>query len=130
MGIQELCGESFNCSCSLGSTGCGRGPIFPNGTIDMAAVAALSRTYPQATAGRLHSVLFDPTTALFEMYFLPSAQCQLPTDIYLNEAVFYPHGYTVSLSSSAASYTTSKNHVYVRVGAAETGLVRVLIQPK
>ncbi|CEM34824.1 unnamed protein product [Vitrella brassicaformis CCMP3155] len=45
----------------------------------------LTRTYPQATAGKLVSFSFNQDTGFFKMVYLPDPTINKPTVIYLNE---------------------------------------------
>ena len=74
------------------STGCGQGPIFANGSINVEELRVISRTYAQAVAGDIVSMSFNSTTSDFTLIFSPSKSTTLPTEIYLNEALFYPNG--------------------------------------
>jgi hypothetical protein len=52
-------------------------------------------------------MLFDPASAGFQMTFTANTAIQQPTLIYLNEAMWYPNGYTVAISPSGAATWTS-----------------------
>lgn len=48
------------------------------------------------TAGKLHQMHFDTQTAKFEATFTPNADLEAPSRIYLNEELWYPHGYVIT----------------------------------
>jgi endoglycosylceramidase len=80
-----------------------------DGTICEDKMKILSRTYPQATAGKLISYRFNVESKRFEMSYAPFAKesfakkdkAGLTTDIYTNRQMSYPHGVKVTLTSSA-----------------------------
>lgn len=123
---KPLAGSQPNGTC----TGCGRGPWLPNGTLDLAEVATLSRTYAQAVAGVTQSMAFDSSSKLFTLVFAPSASITAPTEIYLNEAVHYPSGFTctVSPASDASCTHVGPNSLHV-VASTGASLLTVTISP-
>jgi len=96
-------------------TGCGPGPWYANGTINWGIVKTLSRTYAQAVAGTVNQTIFDDKTSLFTIAYFVKKSCTKPTEIYFNQDLYYPSGYTctVTPSNSAQCVLVSKNHLEV-----------------
>jgi len=92
-------------------------------------VKALSRTYPQATAGVPINMAFFPDTSLFRYIYAINTSITMPTEIYLNEAWYYPNGYTVNVSPANALTWTSprRNLLYFKPTASAADGTRVLI---
>jgi len=92
-----------------------------NGTLQLNKVKCLSRTYPQAVAGQLLAFRYDPSTAAFDMVFVPNASISAPTIIFVNEAFHYPSGYTVDVTPSdgVTIEREDAHHVLIRVERAE-----------
>ena len=86
------------------STGCGQGPIFANGTINVPVLRYISRTYAQAVAGDINTMRFNMTTGEFVLVYTPKSSCTLPTEIYLNEGLFYPNGFVNTWYMMSSSY--------------------------
>jgi endoglycosylceramidase len=108
---KEFAGSLPNGTC----TGCGPGPWDANGTINWGIVKTLSRTYAQAVAGTVNQMVFDPNTPLFTLSYLVKKSCTKPTEIYFNEDLYYPLGYTCTVypENSASCVLVSKNHIEV-----------------
>lgn len=81
------------------------------GAVCQNKLAVLSRTYPQAVAGTLHSYAFDSHTAAFTMSYTPlatlpaqgSSSDAATSEVYFNRELFYPHGVKVQVSGAASS---------------------------
>lgn len=69
---------------------------FPNGTLEVAKLKVLSRTYARAIGGVPQHTTFDPATAAFQLSFIASVT-DAPTEVYLNEELHYPDGFVVDL---------------------------------
>lgn len=114
----------------------GDGESFYNskGQLEFNKVKALSRTYAQATAGMPLRQSFNPETSAFQFTYAINAKISQPTEIYLNEAWYYPKGYTVTLSpSNAATWkATSTNHIAITTvsGTPDKTVLNVSINPK
>lgn len=81
----------------------------------------LSRTYATAIAGAPVSMSFNPTTAHFTLLYASSASVKsgATTEIYLNEAFYYPQGFYVTFAPlGVASYTKTHNRVEITHTAA------------
>ena len=55
--------------------------------------SVLSRTYPQAVAGRPTSMSFDPTNGAFHLVYIPDHAVHAPTVVFVPTQVHYPSGY-------------------------------------
>ncbi|CAE7153494.1 unnamed protein product [Symbiodinium pilosum] len=74
-------------------------PLFrPDGQVETGKLRTLSRTYAPAIAGIPTKMHFDKT-GVFELDFLATVQ-DAPTEIYLNEALHYPEGYSMEVDPS------------------------------
>ena len=83
----------------------------PAGSADEALVTAkgqlrptanvLSRTYPEAIAGRPQSVSFDPTSGTFHLVYLPDHAVHAPTVIFVPTQIHYPNGYCARVSGGS-----------------------------
>jgi hypothetical protein len=71
-------------------------------------VKALSRTYAQAIAGVLFQIsnsniqipmemVFNPDNSYFKLIYIINKKSGGPTEIYLNEALYYSNGFTVEI---------------------------------
>jgi endoglycosylceramidase len=105
-----------------------------DGNLETGKVKALSRTYARAIAGQALSMIFDDSTGRFSLAYTLNTTISLPTEIYLNEALYYPKGYTVLLSPPNVATWTSpeKNIINVKpLGSASNGAsLFVAISPK
>jgi len=99
-------------------TGCGPGLSNPDGSLNTAVAAAVSRTYPQAVAGITKEFDFNPTTRRFQLTYAPTfpADPNAPTEVYLNEKIHYPNGYSVTTEPLAvADISFDHNRVLIHV---------------
>jgi len=98
-------------------TTAGSGEAFydSEGNFESNKVKALSRTYAQAISGIPTFMSFDPSTSNFQLTYNMNTTIQYPTIIYLNEAWYYPNGYTVAISpASAATWKSGgKNSILI-----------------
>jgi endoglycosylceramidase len=88
------------------------------GEVCLDKLQVLSRTYPQAVAGTLHSFHFDVHTAAFTMEYSPLAVVSeiegekdvlgRTSEVYFNRELFYPHGVRVVLEGNASSVISVK----------------------
>jgi endoglycosylceramidase len=58
----------------------------------------LSRTYPEAVAGRPTAFWFSPDTGDFSLSYVPNHHVHAPTVVFVPTAIHYPHGYCASVS--------------------------------
>lgn len=88
-----------------------------DGTVCDDKLKVLSRTYPQATAGRLDAFHYGVETRRFTMTYAPygasdfatkaADKVALTTEIYTNRAMSYEHGVHVTLKSSGGDADTA-----------------------
>lgn len=78
-----------------------------DGSVNAHKLTLLSRSYPQAVAGKLDSYAFHPVTKQFDAQFAAltgeaftnaTPAVARTSDFYLNQALSYPHGFQVELS--------------------------------
>ena len=74
---------------------------------------------------------FNPDNALFMMEYVMNPNSKLPTEIYLNEDLFYPNGFNVILfpPELAQWKKISKNHLEVQHLTQEKSILFVSIAP-
>jgi len=97
------------------------------------AVNILSRTYPQAIAGVPTQMSFDPDSFIFNMKYIADTTIELPTEIYLNELLHYPNGFTVTITPTGVlSVEASHNQIsLVKTDLLENQMnIMVQIVPK
>jgi hypothetical protein len=124
--------------------------FYPNGSVQELKVKALSTTYPHAVAGAAETIMFnmDRTTGFFELNYttnagnggsdrscremmkaksnaLDTSQISCPnstaTVIFLNEKMWYPSGFTVTLKVL---------HTHTWVDAEKAGVLSWFVQTK
>jgi len=103
-----------------------------DGELWLDKLKSLSRTYAQATAGPIKTMKFDNKKATFQLDFTLTVT-SAPTEIYLNEELHYPNGYTVDVTPQGCFDITSpmSNYIHLNhVSGCEGAGVHVLIQPK
>jgi len=62
--------------------------------------SVLSRTYPQAIAGRPTSLSFDPASGAFHLVYVPNHAIAAPTEVFVPIQVHYPDGYCARVSGA------------------------------
>eukprot|EP01126_Amoeba_proteus_P045922 TRINITY_DN516_c0_g1_i1.p1 TRINITY_DN516_c0_g1~~TRINITY_DN516_c0_g1_i1.p1 ORF type:complete len:518 (+),score=73.38 TRINITY_DN516_c0_g1_i1:63-1616(+) len=70
-----------------------KGPWLANGSVDLERVAIFSRTYAQAVAGNLLKSFFS-RDGTFSMTYVLKRHIMLPTEIYVNQDIHYPNGFS------------------------------------
>ena len=88
----------------------------PNGTLEVAKLKALSRTYAQAIAGVPLKMSFDPSTALFELHYNATI-LGAPTEVYMNKELYYSDGFQLTLKPEgcmSAEFIQPRFHIHVR----------------
>jgi len=111
-------------------------PLYgPDGQVEMQKLRTLSRTYAQAVQGMPMRMRFDPANADFEFDFKAS-NATGPTEIYLNEDLHYPNGYSVSVSPEGCITPDSKHernflrlHVYLVSCIGQVISIRIVAKP-
>lgn len=104
------------------------GPIYAvDGTLEQAKLKFLSRTYAQAIAGVPSKMTFDPQTASFLLRYRAEWCSGAPTEIYLNEKLHYPIGYSVSVEPTISWFDRAPCGV---AESPETNRIFVRLHPK
>jgi len=105
-----------------------------NGKLQQEKVAALSRTYAQAVAGKLYNSTFDRPSSRYHLEFQHKKSITQPTEIYLNKKWHYPLGYQIIISpNNAATWKEADiNRIFVTVLStiADGTLITVTITPQ
>jgi len=79
----------------------------PDGTLDTGIVSAVSQPYARAIAGTIqynkfteakHGIWPFGSRSSYVLEYNARASCQLPTEIYLNEAMHFPGGISVTVT--------------------------------
>jgi hypothetical protein len=118
----------------------------------MNKVRALSRSYAQAIAGIFNcyylfliiliflrlgqplSMVFNPTTARFQLMFIINTDIHQPTIIYINEELNYPQGSDINVApvNSLTWNSTERNYYEFTPGTSTKNgtAVTILITPK
>eukprot|EP01121_Diplochlamys_sp_Union-15-3_P017331 TRINITY_DN6080_c0_g1_i1.p1 TRINITY_DN6080_c0_g1~~TRINITY_DN6080_c0_g1_i1.p1 ORF type:complete len:410 (-),score=39.87 TRINITY_DN6080_c0_g1_i1:66-1184(-) len=97
-------------------TGWSYGFWFPNGTINTAVVKSHSRTYAYAIAGTVVSSEFNAKTSEYNLSYRINPTCKLSTEIYLNEALYYPRGWNITFSPpDVASWSRLEPKNYIKL---------------
>ncbi|OMJ84862.1 hypothetical protein SteCoe_13918 [Stentor coeruleus] len=109
------------------TTGAGtEGLWFSNGTLESAKVQTLTRTYFMATQGRPIEMSFN--NGLFIGTYELDTSIKAPTEIYVNNDLWYPNGLQVHVSKDLARITMGNNRVYIQF-LIGIGRVNVTITP-
>ena len=87
----------------------------------MARIYNTSRTFPQAVAGHMTDLKFDPSTYNFRLVYQITEKCHSNTTvIFLNQDLHYPNGYDVVVepAGKVTWYSTVSNYVLVQHSSA------------
>jgi endoglycosylceramidase len=126
-----------------------------DGELEMNKVRALSRSYAQAIAGSINyyyyyylllilfiflqlgqpiSMIFNPTTARFQLVFTINTDIHQPTIIYINEELNYPQGCDIKVSPvNSLTWNSSNRNYYEFIPGTSTKndtAITILITPK
>ena len=88
-----------------------------DGNLELNKLRKLSRTYAPIIAGRPILMSFNPNTAAFVLeYAIDKTVSQNDSEIYLNEALHYPNGFTISIKpeNAASVVQTEKNRLTIK----------------
>jgi len=90
--------------------------------LEVEKVKTLSRTYAQAVAGTPIKMQFVPESSVFQLIYQVNTTITAPTEIFLNEAFYYPNGFTITiLPKTAATWTkVSRNYITVTTSSTAT----------
>jgi len=102
------------------------------GQLQLNKLATLSRTYAQAIAGFPTKMYFNSKTGAFELTYTYNANATGNTEIYLNEALWYPNGFKVVLApSNVATWShPATNRIEVAHPTQTFTKLRITILPK
>jgi endoglycosylceramidase len=88
----------------------------------------LSRTYPEAVAGRPVSFDYSPATDVFHLAYAPNHRLSAPTVIFVPTQIHYPGGYCARVRGGRV--TSAAGSDLLDVQNARTGrLVTVTVTP-
>jgi endoglycosylceramidase len=94
-------------------------------TVKLDKLRALSRTYPQATAGIPQALSFDPATGAFSYRYTPRL-ASAPTEIFVPLALHYPNGYTVTVSGARVVSPANTSPLLIENAAGASEVVITL----
>lgn len=100
------------------------GLVLPDGKL-RATASVLSRTYPEAIAGRPTSMSFNPTSGAFELDYVADHAVSAPTVIFVPVQIHYPSGYCAKVSGGSIISRPGREVLLVRNGSASTVEVTV-----
>jgi endoglycosylceramidase len=88
----------------------------------------LSRTYPEAVAGRPISFDYSPETDVFHLAYAPNHRIHAPTVIFVPTAIHYPRGYCARVTGGHVTSVPGSD--LLKVQNARTGKrVAVTVEP-
>ena len=89
----------------------------------------LSRTYAYAIAGTPQIMKFSPDTSVFEFEYTIDINISKPTEIYLNQKMHYPDGYTVTFNHpSWATYSPITPTNYISITLTDKAIDKQSLQ--
>lgn len=93
-----------------------------------ATARVLSRTYPEAVAGRPISFDYSPGTDVFHLAYAPNHHIHAPTVVFVPTQIHYPRGYCAKVSGGRITSAPGSDLLDVTNG--RTGrLVTVTVEP-
>jgi len=103
------------------------------GRLEVRKLKTLSRTYAPAIAGSPLHMAFDPATAAFELDFNATVVGE-PTELYLNEPLYYPHGYRLAIEPqhclSPGKRLQNRVELFLKDRACLGAVVKVRLTPE
>jgi endoglycosylceramidase len=88
----------------------------------------LSRTYPEAVAGRPISFDYSPDADVFHLAYAPNHRIHAPTVVFVPTQIHYPRGYCAKVTGGRVSSAPGSD--LLDVTNARTGrLVTVTVEP-
>eukprot|EP00930_Biecheleria_cincta_P007788 TRINITY_DN109061_c0_g1_i1.p1 TRINITY_DN109061_c0_g1~~TRINITY_DN109061_c0_g1_i1.p1 ORF type:complete len:246 (+),score=30.37 TRINITY_DN109061_c0_g1_i1:96-833(+) len=99
-----------------------------SGNLESTKVKLLSRTYAQAIGGEPLHMSFRSTDALFELEYNAST-ATAPTEIYLNEATYYPQGYKTAIEPPGCIRQETQHnriHLHLRTDSGQSCFGRIV----
>jgi endoglycosylceramidase len=101
--------------------------VMANGRLK-ATARVLSRTYPEAVAGRPVSFDYSPDTGVFHLAYAPNHRLHAPTVVFVPTDIHYARGYCAKVSGGRV--TSAPGSDLLDVQNARTGrLVTVTVEP-
>ena len=88
----------------------------------------LSRTYPEAVAGRPIAFDYSPLTDVFHLAYAPNHRISAPTVVFVPTQVHYPRGYCAKVSGGRVTSAPGSDLLDV-VNARQGHLVTVTVAP-
>ena len=88
----------------------------------------LSRTYPEAVAGKPIAYSFSPGTGDFSLTYVPNRRVHAPTVIFVPTAIHYPRGYCARVNGGRVTSTFGSDLLRIQ-NARRGNLVRVSVEP-
>ena len=82
-------------------TGSDTGAFLGNGSVNLYALRAFARTFPEAVAGAIQAYAFDRTSGDFSLSFAQDGAVNASTVIYACTEFFYPQGVSVTVAGPA-----------------------------
>jgi endoglycosylceramidase len=93
-----------------------------------ATARVLSRTYPEAVAGRPIAFDYSPGTDVFHLAYAPNHRVQAPTVVFVPTQIHYPRGYCAKVSGGRV--TSAPGSDLLDIANGRTGrLVTVTVEP-
>lgn len=93
-----------------------------------ATARVLSRTYPEAVAGRPVAFDYSPQTDVFHFAYAPNHRIHAPTVIFVPTEVHYPRGYCARVSGGRVTSASGSDLLDVQ-NARAGRLVTVTVEP-
>ena len=126
--VQSWLGWSYKTFAQPRSTTSWDGSLFDPSTEEIvpAMERLLCRPYATRVAGVPHRMTFDANARQFELEFTPDLTCRLPTEVFVQQEIWFPDGFDVQIS------TRNEQHVLLRhtLGPlTEAGWRIVFIEP-
>ena len=88
----------------------------------------LSRTYPEAVAGKPIAYSFSPDTGDFTLSYVPNHRVHAPTVVFVPTEIHYPHGYCATVHGGRV--VSDRGSDLLKVQNARAGhLVTVSVEP-
>jgi len=99
------------------------------GTLNSDAVKLVSRTYARAVAGNTIGMVYNSTSNVFGLEYNVSTQCHLPTEIYINEDLNYPKGFSLNIlpTNQLTWSNPEKNKIFISKTSNTINGARILV---
>ncbi|PRP75110.1 hypothetical protein PROFUN_03946 [Planoprotostelium fungivorum] len=107
------------------TAGSGESLYDTEGKIEPRKLRELTRTFAPAVQGQVENIHFDSSTGIFSLQFLSNGNITRPTEIYLNEDIYYPKGFTVDVKPGGIVKSEGRNRIQLMMRTSERVLVRI-----